>query len=291
MTRVPTRRQRRAPSPKAIGAGEAVGRSLDEEESARALCFALRRRGWQWHRRRQDDCLLPGRAAGHERFFALLRHYSFRLFLRDVIVHGAGFTIRDLVRYCAPPVARRYLRVLVDERLVEPCGRARYHLVAGGVRSFGATLEWFVARALSVEFGMPCAWNLRLEHRLDDAHEGGDYDVVALLDGGVLYVETKSSPPRNIEVRQATAFCQRLAALQPEVAVFLNDTQLHMRPKVVPLLHQAYLARFGSCRVRRLAAEVYLLGQRVYVINSDPDLIGNLGRCLAHHLRERAGQR
>jgi len=255
-------------------------------QSADTLRFALRRRGWRWRRRQSDALLLPRTEPGRARFFAALHRYSFRLFLRDAIAHGDDFALADLTRYCSSAVARRYLDLLLDLRLVRR-RRDRLRLADPLVRSFGPTLEWFVGRVLRAEFGIPCAANVRLEGGVG----GGDFDVVGLLEGTLLYVEVKSSPPRNIEVRQARAFCGRLASLAPGVAIFLNDTQLHMAPKIVPLLRQAYRAAFGSCRVESLTDEVYLLGRHVYLANSDPDLVGNIERCLTHWLRHRGGVR
>jgi len=257
-----------------------------ERQSAETLRLALRRRGWRWRRRQTDALLLPRSEAARSRFFAALHRYSFRLFVRDVIAHGDDFALADLTRYCSPAVARRYLDLLVDVRLVRR-HRTSFRLADPSVSSFGPTLEWFVARVLRAEFDIPCAANVRLE----GGDAGGDFDVVGFLEGTLLYVEVKSSPPRNIEVRQARAFCRRLASLAPGIAIFANDTQLHMAPKILPLLRRAYRTAFGSCRVECLADEVYLLGRHVYLANSDPDLVGNIERCLAHWLRHGGGAR
>ncbi|MBI4515881.1 MAG: hypothetical protein HY699_08715 [Deltaproteobacteria bacterium] len=248
-----------------------------------AVYLALHRRGWRWRQVAQEAGILPATARGRDRFMCLLRHYSFRLFLRDVIKHGDDLAVALLTRYCSPAVARRYLDFLVAARLVRRLAAGRYRLCSPPVRSFGPTLEWWVAQVLATEFGVPCVASLRLER----GAAGGDYDIIGWLEGGLLYVETKSSPPRNIDERQALAFLRRVAALHPDGAIFLNDTQLHMAPKIVPLLRRAYRAEFGPCRLERLEREVYLLGRAVYVTNSDPDLVANLGRCLAHRLRVR----
>ncbi len=244
---------------------------------------ALRRRGLLWKKALHDGCVLPGTQKGRDECYRLLHHYSFRLFLRDVIKHRLGFGIEDLQRYCSAASARRYLQWLVDHRLVRRTGR-QYQL-AVETSSFGPTLEWFVAAVLEREYGIPSAWNVRL----DAARGGGDYDVIGFQDGACIYVETKSSPPRNIEARQVHAFFDRLQTLRPHVAIFLNDTQLRMGDKIAVLFAAELQHRLGQqvqeLRVERLSGELFTVGRHVFIANSDPDLSDNLGLCLAHYFR------
>lgn len=252
-------------------------------DQTEALRRALRRRGLVWKKVLHDGALMPRGAAAREEFYQLLRHYSFRLFLRDVIKHAERFTAADLVRYCSPGVARRYLSWLVDRKLVQVTGR-RFRLTVPA-SSFGPTLEWFVAMVLEREYGVPSAWNIRF----DASASGGDYDVIGFQDGACIYIETKSSPPRNIEQRQVHAFLDRLETLRPDVAVFLNDTQLRMGDKIAVLFAAELSRRLGRggrrARVERLTGEIFIAGDRLFIANSDPDLAGNLGLCLAHYFR------
>ncbi|HVO24157.1 MAG TPA: hypothetical protein VMW56_11065 [Candidatus Margulisiibacteriota bacterium] len=244
---------------------------------------ALLRRGLLWKKVVHNGCVLPRTRKGRDECYQLLHHYSFRLFLRDVIKHRQRFGISDLQHYCSAATARRYLDWLIDRRLVRRTGR-RYHL-AVDTHSFGSTLEWFVASVLEKEYGIPAVWNVRL----DAARGGGDYDVIGFQDGACIYVETKSSPPRNIETRQIHAFFDRLETLRPQVAIFLNDTQLRMGDKIAVLfaaeLQQRLGRRMQRRRVERLSGELFTIGGQVFIANSDPDLADNLGVCLAHYFR------
>jgi hypothetical protein len=40
----------------------------------------------------------------------------------------------------------------------------------------------------------------------------------------------------------------------------------------------------------RLTGELFVIGDRLFIANSDPDLVGNLGICLAHYFRPPAFQ-
>jgi hypothetical protein len=253
-----------------------------------ALRQALRRRGMVLKNELHEGCLLPRAAAGQAEFYRLLRRYSFRLFLRDVIKHRDGFRLADLMRYCSPATARRYLQWLLERHLAGRSGRG-FRLLSDA-RSFGPTLEWFVAAVLEREYGIPCAWNLRL----DAARGGGDYDVIGFQEGSCVYVEAKSSPPRNIECRQVRAFFDRLDTLRPQLAIFLNDTQLRMGDKIAVLFADELQRRLGrgarQFPLQRLTGELFVIGDRLFIANSDPDLVGNLGICLAHYFRPPAFQ-
>jgi len=251
-----------------------------------ALGHALRRRGLTIKKALHGGCIIPRGAVAREEYYQLLGHYSFRLFLRDVIKHRQRFVVADLLRYCSEPTARRYLRWLVERRLARRTG-AHYRLAVAAV-SFGPTLEWFVATVLQREYGIISAWSLRL----GATDTGGDYDVIGFQEGTCIYIETKSSPPRNIDAGQVRAFFDRLETLRPQVAIFLNDTQLRMADKIVPLFADELHRRLGtgaraaprSC-VKRLRGELFTVGDGLFIANADPDLAGNIGACLAHYYR------
>jgi hypothetical protein len=95
---------------------------------------------------------------------------------------------------------------LVALGLAERAGRSRYRLLHPP-RSFGGTLEWYLARVLAVRLGFDAATALRF----GAPGVGGDLDVVAAAEGRLLYVEAKSSPPRQISDAEVRAFCSRPA--------------------------------------------------------------------------------
>jgi hypothetical protein len=240
---------------------------------------ALRRRGLRWDGERDPTPLLVPRARRwRERHYALLHHYSYRLFLRDVLKHRDRLTATALGRYASPAAATRYLRFLVSAGLVRG-GRLRDRRIV----SFGGTLEWFVAEVLAREYGCAAAYGLRIAH----AAHGGDYDVVACADGALVYAETKSAPPRQIVQGEVGAFLDRIDTLRPDVALFLADTTLRMRDKLVPLFASEAARRGLAWEAIRLERETWRVGPEVYLLNADPDLTRTLGLCLAAHFRAR----
>lgn len=181
--------------------------------------YALRRPGIRCGPRRHLGAIIPRSAARRAVLYELLKRYSFRLFMRDLIRlrHPRA---AELTHYCSLAAAQRFLQALAQIGVVRALHGGRFGLRVRGIHSFGPTLEWFVAHALQQEFNIATAWGLRAT----GVAGGGDYDVIGVADGVLIYVEVKSSAPRNIEQRQIGAFVERVAALAPDVAVLLNDT-------------------------------------------------------------------
>ncbi len=254
------------------------------EPCEREVLSALRRRGVVCRLGRRDGALIPSSEENRQRWYRLLGHYSFRLFLRDLIRLRHGAMVEELTHYCSLEVARHYLGEVDDLGLIQ-WRKRKAVLKRTDVRSFGPTLEWYVAEVLRREFGMASIWNLRPSK----TSGGGDYDVVACADGLLLYVETKSAAPRNIEATQMAAFVKRVATLAPDMAVLINDTQLRMLDKLVPAVQQAARHELpGLGRMRRLRGEIFAARDCLFVTNSEPDLAGNLGICISHFLRSRS---
>lgn len=231
--------------------------------------------------------LLPptGDADLEEALYGTLRRYSFRLVLRDLIRLRDRFEVTDLLNYASEPTVRNDLRFLLEHGVIEERNGA-YSLALPSVDSFGDTLEWFVAQIFTRELSCPAYWGVTLE----GMETGGDYDVLALAERHLVQVEVKSSPPKHIEEKEVGAFLERANALRPDWAVFLEDTGLRMSDKIVVLFRDAIRRRYGSQATRRhaitrLKDEVFLVGERVFIVNSAPDIVQNLALCLAHMLR------
>jgi hypothetical protein len=180
-------------------------------------------------------------------------------------------------------VAAGYLRFLTRTRLVKAAGGGKYRLGIAGVTSFGQTLEWYIAELLTREFGCEATFGIRIPQ----AWPGGDYDVLACAEGELIYVETKSAPPRQIVQGEVGAFLERIDTVRPDLALFLVDTQLRMRDKLVPFFRAEIRRLRLKWPATRVEREIWRVGPDVYLLNSGPDLTRNLRVCLAAHFRER----
>jgi hypothetical protein len=216
-----------------------------------------------------------------ERLTELLGHYPFRLFLRGAILHPEGFAPQETTQYLKPAQSRTYAESLVTLGLAERMSRGRYRLLSAA-KSFGGTLECYVARELRRRLGFDVAAGVRFHAR----GVGGDLDVVAAAEGKLAYLELKSSPPKNLEVREVVAFFDRVQMLRPDVTLFVVDTALRLSDKVLPMLVAELEQRRGGTTVvpRRIERELWALTPHLYAVNGKVDLMANVGRALSEGL-------
>lgn len=239
----------------------------------------LRRRGFEVILSNPTQYLLfpPGLdEAFEDELYLMLRKYSFRIFAREVIKRKRSFRAGELLKYSTLEWVEKYLSFLFNLGVIERSGEGEFRLKSEAVFSFGDTLEWFVAKVFEKEFSSPALWGVRLA----GASAGGDYDVVASVEGRLVYVELKSSPPKNIEEADVAAFMNRVLALKPSLAIFMEDTRLRMKDKIIPFFDTV----LGERELRRLEGETFSAGGRLFVTNSAPSLVANLGLCLREHL-------
>ena len=261
-------------------------RALIRDQTA-PLAVLLRRRGFRIYRKEPaDDLLLPA-IPGRDRYYELLTRYSFRLFLRDVIKHQPLFSAAEVTRFATPAVTGAYLRELADLGVVA-CGENGCRLAAGPVKSFGPTLEWFVAETIRREFAGEAIWGAKMRR----SGVGGDYDVLARLDGLLLTVEVKSSPPKQVYQPEIGGFFSRVSDLLPEVAVFFMDTELRMRDKLVPMFEEEFTRRHVQAHMELVERELFRVAgwpghTGIYLSNASDGLPHNLELVLADWHRRR----
>jgi len=241
-------------------------------QRAPSLAVLLRRRGFTIYKKEPgDDLLLPSKRYVDE-YYGMLHKYSFRLFLRDVIKHQHAFTVDQVARYATPAVTKQYLDYLLSVRLVRKKGKG-FSLAKGPIMSFGETLEWYVAELFRREFGSEAVWGVKFKR----PRVGGDYDVIARLDGSLFYLEVKSSPPKQIYDSEIKAFFDRVDDLAPAVAVFLMDTELRMKDKLVPMFEKELQKRLKKPPpVLRMERELFQIQDRVFIINAKENILRNI---------------
>lgn len=243
----------------------------------------LRRRGFHPLETR-PDLPFPPDLAGEtaDQLADLLGHYAFRLFLRGAIQRAEGFAPGTTTRYLKPSQARAYADALVSMGLAECLARGRYRLL-WPARSFGGILEWYVARELRQRLAYDVASGVKLQTR----GVGGDFDIIAAGEGKLIYIELKSSPPKNLSAAEVNAFADRLQLLRPDIGLFVVDTALRLSDKIVPML----LAEIGRRRTeplgppRRVKQELWVLTPHLYAVNGRRDLMANIGCAIAEGLR------
>lgn len=250
------------------------------------LDMLLKRRGFRVYKKEPPDDLLVPDEPFRDGFYANLHKYSFRLFLRDVIKHQDRFTLEEVTRYSTTRVIRTYLNFLIDIRLINE-GDAGFTLSHRPITSFGPTLEWYVAELLRREFGAEALWGVKFRR----PNVGGDYDVLAKLDGSLLYIEVKSSPPKQVTDSEVVAFLDRVQDLSPEFSVFLMDTELRMKDKLVPMFEQALAKRHVQPpAVVRIERELFGVRDRLFIVNAKESISRNLEKAISRYIQGRSGQ-
>jgi hypothetical protein len=210
-----------------------------------------------------------------------LSHYAFRLFLRGAILRPEGFAPAQATRYLPAARSRELAEACVELGIAERLPRGRFRLVRRA-RSFGGTLEWWLARELEQRLGFEVAHGVRSGAQ----GVGGDLDVVAAGEGKLVYVEAKSSPPKHVTRSEVSAFLRRVRAVRPDVALFVVDTALRLSDKILPMFDEALA---GSpeppAPPRRIFRETWAITPHLFAVNAREDLVENVCRAIAEGLR------
>jgi hypothetical protein len=245
----------------------------------------LKRRGFTVYKKEPlDDLLVPAKRylTG---YYRMLHKYSFRLFLRDVIKHQELFTLEDVTRYATASVTGEYIDYLRSVRLIRKKSKS-YFLAKRPITSFGATLEWYIAELFRREFRSEAVWGVKFRR----PRVGGDYDVITKFNGSLLYIEVKSSPPKQIYDSEVTAFLDRVEDLAPAIAVFFMDTELRMKDKLVPMFEKELARRFdGPPKVLRMERELFQINDRIFIMNAKESVLQNFEKVISWHYQKTAG--
>ncbi|MCX5910643.1 MAG: hypothetical protein NTV04_01820 [Deltaproteobacteria bacterium] len=258
------------------------------------LTGMLRRRGLDIFRfNPQNHLLFPlfRMEEAQSRFYELFKKYSFRLFLREVLNQRGPFRVTDVARYSSPEIGRKYLHALAELGLAESLGGLNYRLPDPIPTSLGPTLEWFLAEVFRKEFSCPALYGLRCK----GTRCGGDFDVVSAMESRLIYMEVKSSPPKNIEGGEVHEFFGRLEDLQPHLAFFFVDTELRLKDKIVPLFEAerdaaGYPNPADAGRAEKIGDEIFFLKPALYLLGSKRSIAGNLEVCFRHFFASSPGK-
>jgi len=246
-----------------------------------SLEVLLKRRGFRIYKKEPSEDLLLPDSRFRAGFYEMMKKYSFRLFLRDVIKHQNFFRLEDVTRFATSEVTQVYLEYITDIGLVEKESDA-YKLSRGPIKSFGETLEWFVSEVFHREFATEAIWGIRFKR----PGVGGDYDVISKVDGIILYMEIKSSPPKQIYQNEISAFFDRVNDLLPEISMFFVDTELRMKDKIVLMFEEELKKRYPEPpKVTRMEKELFQILDKIFIINAKDSIAANIEKVLSWYFR------
>ncbi|MBI5098717.1 MAG: hypothetical protein HZB30_05710 [Nitrospirae bacterium] len=236
----------------------------------------LKLRGFRIYKKEpSEDLLLPQKKYINS-YFEKLRRYSFRLFLRDVIKHQDFFIPERVTRYATKEITLQYINFLLKTGAIESVHEG-YRTKKHPIKSFGETLEWFVAGLIKNEFEAETFWGIKFKR----PKVGGDYDIIAKIESSILYMEIKSSPPRQIYDKGITAFMNRVEDLSSDISIFFVDTELRMKDKIVPMFETELQRRYKKpVPVERIEKELFHINGKIFIINSKDSIEANIGTVL-----------
>lgn len=248
-----------------------------------SLDVLLKRRGFRIYKKEpSEDLILPAKEFQKD-FYEVMKKYSFRLFLRDVIKHQDFFRIENVTRYATSEVTRDYVEYLRKIGLAEKVSDG-FRLSLRPIKSFGETLEWFVSETFKVEFAAEAIWGIKFKR----PKVGGDYDLIAKVDGTIVYMEIKSSPPKQIYQKEITAFFDRLSDLLSEIGIFFVDTELRMKDKIVPMFEEGLGVRYvHPPKITRMEKELFQIEDKIFIINAKDNVAANIEKVLTWYFRSR----
>jgi len=245
------------------------------------LDVLLKRRGFRIYKKEPSEDLLLPENKFVSSFYEMMKKYSFRLFLRDVIKHQIFFSLENVTRYATSEVTKDYVEYLRSIGLAERLSGG-FRLSLEPIKSFGETLEWFVAEIFKKEFAAEAIWGIRFKRTM----VGGDYDLIAKVDGAILYMEIKSSPPKQIYQNEISAFFDRVSDLSPEISIFFVDTELRMKDKIVLMFDEELKKRHvNPPNVIRIEKELFQILDRTFIINAKDSITANIEKVLSLYFR------
>ncbi len=246
-----------------------------------SLEMLLKRRGFKIFKSEPSDDLLIPSEEFLSSFYEMLKKYSFRLFLRDVIKKQEGFKPEEVTRYATSGVTKEYIDYLIKIDMVE-YNYPEYRLKNRPIKSFGETLEWFLSEILKKEFAIEAIWGIRFKR----PRVGGDYDLIAKVDSSILYMEIKSSPPKQIYQKEISAFFERIEDLHPEISIFFDDTELRMKDKIVLMFEEELKKKYiAPPEIIRMEKELFHINDKIFIINAKDNIISNIEKVLSWYFR------
>ncbi len=248
-----------------------------------SLEVLLSRRGFKVYKKEPSEDLLLPENKHINSFYEKLKKYSFRLFLRDIIKHQESFSVEKVAKYANEETTEQYIDFLLKTGLAERFNK-NYRLIKRPVKSFGETLEWFISTLMEREFEAEALWGVKFKR----PGVGGDYDLISKIDSLILYMEIKSSPPKQIYDKEITAFLNRVNDLSPEISIFFVDTELRMKDKIVPMFEAELNRRYKNPGpVKRLEKELFHINKKNFIINAKGGIAANIRTVLSFYWHEK----
>jgi hypothetical protein len=213
------------------------------------LASLLRQRGHEVTKEGSDkDLLLPITAESDvidslkETLFQLMHRDNTRKALKAwarenrVPNTGSSLTIREYIKQCA---------------YIDKSGQLD---IDARIRRYSHTYEWYVSELLRRNFAARASgFNIRLK----DAHPKDEFDCVAILDQGSVFIECKTGT--NKIYRDVSIFMRRDAELAAKYSIYLvdRDYMFNSDGEDTPRLHRSTAMELGILGIFKVSVGSY----------------------------------
>ena len=218
-----------------------------------------------------------------EKFYKYFKKYSFRLFLRDIIKNKEKIKLEELVHFCSLRTVKKYLNFLNKAEIIEKLEGNIFQLKNRNINTFGVTLEWFITQIFEREFNSPADWRVKILN----LKSGGDFDVIAVVEQMMVFVEVKSSPPKHIHQNVVSEFFLRIDDLNPDISIFFVDTHLRLKDKINVMFGYELNSKNCKYEIKNFFSKIYCVNNNIFIVNSKPDIITNFRECLKYYFKNR----
>ncbi len=166
-------------------------------------------------------------------------------------------------------------------------------LLENSKAEFGENLEWYISELIEREFNSVSDWGVHIE----EAPDGGDYDVLGRLEDKIIYVECKGGKPSNLYEKDLISILKRDEFLRPYLTILLfdstdtlnvvkelfNSLSLKVKALIIKLDKDVSIGELPY--FTELEGESFCLMDRFFVINSKRDIKKEIMKCLRHRYR------
>lgn len=252
-----------------------------------SVANVLRRRGFNFYNScPSSDLLIPYDVdlLVNEKFYEYFKKYSFRLFMRDIIKNKDKILLDELTNFCSLRTKKKYINFLCKTRIISKVGENLFQLNNNSINTFGGTLEWFIAQIFLKEFHSIADWRVKLLN----LKSGGDFDVIAILEGLIVFAEVKSSPPKHIHQNVISEFFMRINDLNPDISIFFVDTHLRLKDKINVMFEWEFRKNNRILKIENFFSKIFCVNNNIFIVNSKPDIITNFRECLKYYFSNKA---
>ena len=195
----------------------------------------LIRRGYQCSKSPSlfERLLVPWEKKALDGLYTIMTNHENRAKLKNICSIKNEINPNDLCKKAGWSSERinAFIKDLISFKILRDTTNISSFSLFNQQAEFGANLEWYIAEIFQRELYYTSGWGIHIE----EAPDGGDYDVVARAEDKIIYVECKAKPVKNITKNEFLSFFRRDNFLRPDLSIFFIDSNDSLNPLIESL--------------------------------------------------------